>query len=114
MHALPAQEVQSKDHIMEPLIRRGTRHNRSVGGWRLGPYIRFETLSLRHQPVANGSQLRFCREKTRGICSSLKPTSTPCNVASSQNRSLERLSLPKTLSGNQSGLYPVQIPCSGA
>src|SRR5664280_3537297 len=51
-----------------PINTGGTRHNRSVGGSRLGPYIRFETLSLRHQLLATGSQPRFCREKTRGIC----------------------------------------------
>src|ERR1035441_2988571 len=44
---------------------------------------------LRHHSVANGSQSRFCCEKTRGICSILRPTSAPWNAASSQNRSLE-------------------------
>ena len=53
------------------------------------PCSQFEYHSLRHHPVANGSQSRFCREKTRGICSILRLTSAPCNAASSQNRSLE-------------------------
>jgi hypothetical protein len=35
--------------------------------------VSFQFLSLRHHPVANGSQARFCREKRRGICSTLRP-----------------------------------------
>jgi len=58
--------------------------------WFTPEKVSFQYLSLRHHPVANGSQSRFCREKTRGICSILRPTSAPCNAASSQNRSLER------------------------
>ena len=52
--------------------------------------VSFQFLSLRHHPIANGSQSRFCCEKTRGIYSILRPTSAPCSAASSQNRSLER------------------------
>jgi hypothetical protein len=46
--------------------------------------------SLRHHPFANGSQSRFCREKTRGICSIPRLTSAPWDSANSQIRSLER------------------------
>jgi hypothetical protein len=44
------------------------------------PYGGFESHSVRHHPVANGSQSRFCREKTRGICSILRRTSAPWNA----------------------------------
>ena len=41
--------------------------------------------SLRHSPIANGPQPRFCREKTRGICGIPRPTSSSWNAASSLN-----------------------------
>src|SRR5450631_1386318 len=40
----------------------------------------------------------FAREKPRGICSILRPTSAPWNTASSKIRSLERLCVPRTSS----------------
>jgi hypothetical protein len=46
--------------------------------------------SLRHHPVTNGSLSGLCHEKTREICSILGQTFAPWNVASSQDRSLER------------------------
>ena len=38
--------------------------------------------------------------------------SANCQSKNDQKKSIARLSLPKTSSGNHSALHPVQIPCS--